>query len=148
MHFKLPDVIIQERQARNVYTELRDLLSEDDPEQAVAAASSEAAAVARGNKKLIRERGLTVVVDMFEQTLNQAPVFGIFLAAYPHDSFLRELGGWFRREIHAHSLLKIQVRRSIGGGIIVQSTNQMFDMSFRPRILEHKDRVPEITRNV
>lgn len=148
MNFKFPDTIIRYRHARNVHAELRDTLSRGDTEHAFASVSSEAEAVIHANQKLMQDSDPASFVKSFEQAVNEAPVFGIILATYPHDTFLTELGAWFRREIHANSLLKINVRRSIAGGIIVQSKNRMFDLSFRPQILESRDRVPEVVRNV
>lgn len=148
MSFEFPDSIIQQKDARRVYDELRNVATQTDQDQALKKISPEANAVLQTNQQIVQDSGISQLADGMGQMIQNAPVFSLILAAYPYDTFLTELGGWFRREIHAHSLLKIRVRRSIGGGIVIQSKNQIFDHSFRPYLLDNKDKIPEVVRNV
>lgn len=148
MSFEFTDSIIRQKEARRVYEELRNAAAQTNQAQALKKISPEADAVLRANQQTVQDSGVSQLVDEMGQTIQDAPVFSLILAAYPYDAFLKELGGWFRGEIHAHSLLKIRVRRSIGGGVVIQSKNQIFDHSFRPYLLDNKSKIPEVVRNV
>ena len=83
-----------------------------------------------------------------ENKIQSTAVFDVILPTYPHDSFLHDIVSWFRREVHANSLLNISVRRSLGGGMVLRSKNRLFDMSLRPKIVQHKNKIPEVLRRV
>lgn len=148
MSFKLPDMIIRKKDAQRVCDELRELRKQPNLDQALENVSDEARSVASINQKIIKDSDIATLVSELEKTIKNAPVFEVILPTIPHDSFLEDIGKWFRQEIHPYSLLKISVRRSIGGGIVLRSKNRLFDLSFRPHILAAKDELPEVARNV
>lgn len=148
MNFKLPDGIVRRKDAKRVCAELREMRTQPDAAQALENVSDEARTLMRGNQKVIESSGFSAFVDELEKTVQSAPVFEVILPTIPHDSFLADIGKWFRQEIHPNSLLEISVRRSIAGGMVLRSKNRLFDMSFRPQILAAKDKIPEVTRNV
>lgn len=150
MSFKLTDATIRKRDAQRVCEELRESVEGyDEPgEEAIKNISYESNVLLQANQQLLQELGLKEFTQKLEDTIKQAPVFDVILPTYPHDSFLYELGGWFRESIHPHSLLNINVRRGIGGGVVLRSKNKLFDFSLRPKILAKKDEIPEVMRNV
>lgn len=148
MNFKLPDVIIRKKDAQRVCDELRELRTQPNIAQALENVSDEARAAARINQKILEDSGIATLVSELEKTIENAPVFEVILPTIPHDSFLNDIGKWFRQEIHPYSLVKVSVRRSIGGGVVLRSKNRLFDLSFRPHILDAKDKLPEVVRNV
>ncbi len=148
MSFKLPDVIIREEDAQRVCSELQEMRKQPDVAQALENISDQARTVVRINQKIIEDSGVTILVNELEKIIKDGPVFEVILPSIPHDSFLKDVGKWFRREIHPHSLIKVSVRRSIGGGMVLRSKNRLFDLSFRPHILAAKDKLPEVVRNV
>lgn len=148
MNFKLPDTMVRYKDARNVHAELQEIQQQHSTDQIPDHVSDEASRLLDINQQFVDEEGLPKLLEALDQTIQSAPVFDIILPAYPHDSFLSEVGGWFRREIHATSLLKIRVRRSISGGMVLRSKNQLFDMSLRHKILDTKSKIPEVMRRV
>lgn len=143
--FNLPNHIILERDARKG---LKQLQAANTQEGGVDDLPEPARSIAVQNKGLVDESGLAGLADKFDKLIQETPVFDVILATYPHDTFLKEVSNWFRREIHQNTLFNIQVRRSIAGGIVVRSKNRIFDMSLRPKIIEGRDKISEVLHSV
>lgn len=148
MNFKFPDDIIFKRDLQRVHEELSKVLENSNPEEALKSVSPETDSLVQANQQLMQNLNLVQFKEKLDQAIKESPVFDVILATHPHDSFLAELVVWFRKSIHSNSLLNIHVRRSIGGGVVLRSKNKLFDLSLRPRILETKDKIPEVLRNV
>ncbi len=148
MNFNLPDSLMTHKDVKRALQSLNNLDVVSDKDQAYSQLAPEAQALVDANKKSWQDSELNGFKDMAEEFVKQAPVFDVILPTYPHDSLLKEVVSWFRREIHVNSLLNVSVRRSIGGGLVLRSKNRMFDMSFRPKILDAKDKIPEVLRRV
>lgn len=148
MNFKFPDTILQKREAQRVCTEFRHWREQGKADVESGGVSPELQTVITTNQQLWQTADMDTFLDSFEEAIKQAPEFDLILPVYPHDSFLLELGGWFRREIAPNSLLRIHVRRSIGGGIVLRSKNRLFDLSLRPQIMAAKQKIPEVLRRV
>lgn len=149
MSFNLPDAITTQRQLRQVIEELKNLNPTADKQTAYDQLSYEAQALVGANQSQWEDSSdIAAFTQKLEQAYQNTPVFDVILPTYPHDTFLSELSGWFRREIHPNSLLDIKVRRSIGGGMVLRSKNRLFDLSLRPQILQSRDKIPEVLRRV
>jgi F0F1-type ATP synthase delta subunit len=148
MNFNLPDSVIRYREAKRIHRQLQSLVQQAEGEQSWARASEEVRSLAQLNQQVVQQEGPARLAESLYEVMQNAPVFGVILTAHPHDSFVVEIGNWFRREIHPHSLLTISVRRSISGGAVIRSKNRIFDLSFRSQILENKDRISEVARRV
>lgn len=146
-NFSWPDATLRKQdilRAREELGQLFDQNADIEPETL----SPELHAIITANQQLWETSDVASFIHAMDEALQNSPVFDVILPAYPHDAFLRELGGWFRREIHPSSLLRISVRRTIGGGIVVRSKNRIFDLSLRPAIWQSRDRIPEVLRHV
>ena len=69
----------------------------------------------------------------------KAPIVHVSIASEPSAVFLSKLLRWFRDSVHPHVLLQISVRPSIAAGMIVRTTNRVFDFSMRQHLDQHKD---------
>ena len=148
MNFNVPDSLMTYKDIKRALQSLNNADVVTDKDQAYSQLAPEAQALVDANKKSWQESELDDFKNLVESFVKQAPVFDVILPTYPHDSFLKEVVSWFRREIHANSLLDVSVRRSIGGGLVLRSKNRLFDMSLRPKILDAKDKIPEVLRSV
>lgn len=148
MNFNIPDTLMTYQDIKRALQGMRDLDVTGSKEEVYAQLPFEAQALVDANKKAWEDNDLSGFRKQVEDCINQTPVFDVILPTYPHDSFLKEIAGWFRREVHANSLIDISVRRGIGGGMVLRSKNRLFDMSLRPKIVESKDKIPEVLRRV
>ncbi len=76
------------------------------------------------------------------------PVVHITLAALPNHTQRTQLVDWFRLNTAPNLLLAFIADRNLGGGIVVRTPNHVFDYSWRQKLVEGRDKIPEIVRNV
>lgn len=148
MNFSLPDSILLQRDLLKVRNYLITSASENVSAEEVISGSSHLQTLVQTNRAVYDQTGLKGIGDGVEALLKNSPVFDVIFATSPHDTFLLELGRWFRSSVHRDSLLKISVRRSLGGGMVLRSKNRIFDFSLRPKILDTKQKIPEVIKNV
>lgn len=146
MNFSFPSTVVVTRDAQNLLRSLEQ--AESSANQEGGSEDTQVVALVAANQTLYEHKGAKGLAVALAETLKIAPVFELILATHPHDSFLQEIIGWFRREIDPNCLLKISVRQTIGGGVIVRSKNRIFDFSLRPKILASKSKLPEVWRRV
>lgn len=79
-----------------------------------------------------------------EALLKNAPVVHLLLASTPGSELKRQLVLWFRTEISPSTLLAFAERRDIGGGVVIRAGSAIYDLSFRKRILDGKQRLTEL----
>lgn len=90
------------------------------------------------------DKELETLQHQLQQTLKNAPVMHITLAAPAGRTLKRQITVWFRTQIHEHSLLTFTARSDIGGGITLQAGSHFYDYSFKDRIAANKARLTEI----
>ena len=74
----------------------------------------------------------------------EQPVTHLTFAAPPPAATKLAMVTWFRTEISPTALLKFGVNRNILGGLVIRTRDRIFDLSFRRRLLENQDKIPEI----
>jgi len=148
MNFSLPDSIVLHDDLQHLHSYLTTALSENQDTDSIVAGSLQLQALIQANQSSYDTSGLAAMETGIKESLNSAPVFDVVFAANPHDTLLSELSRWFRISVHPGSLLKVSVRRSIGGGIVLRSKNRIYDFSLRPKILAAKQKIPEVIKNV
>lgn len=148
MSFSLPDSILLRRDLLKVRNSLITSVAENLETDTIVAGSAQLQSLVQTNRTVFDSAGLRGIEQGIATILDSAPVFDLIFAASPHDTFLLEVGRWFRSSIHQDSLFKISVRRSLAGGMVLRSKNRIFDFSLRPKIIENKQKIPEVVKNV
>lgn len=78
----------------------------------------------------------------------KAPVVIITLAALAPLHLKMDLVGWMREHLSRNLLVEFHVNPDIAGGMVVHTTNKVFDFSFRSHLLEEPGRFVRILENV
>ena len=76
------------------------------------------------------------------------PVVHVTMAALPNHTQRTRLVDWFRLNTSPNLLLSFVADRNLGGGIVVRTPNHVFDYSWRQKLIEGRDKIPGIVRNV
>lgn len=95
------------------------------------------------NRKKIEE-----LIAELKSFYSSAPVVTVTLAAPAQQSLKQQISDWFRTEIAANTLINFTYNRTILGGVVVRAGSHIFDMSFKRRIHESRDKFPEVLENV
>jgi len=148
MSFSLPDSVVKHHDLQRALEQLNESLSRNETIDQVVASSPVINELVATNPDYNSTEMLRELRDHVQSILDASPLFDIILAATPHDTFLIEITRWFRNRIHPTALLRVNVRRAIGGGIVVRSKNRIFDFSLRPQILANSSKVAEVVRRV
>jgi hypothetical protein len=82
------------------------------------------------------------------QDLSRQPVTHITLASPVPENLRVALVKWFRSHISPTALLKFEVNRNVVGGMVIRTSNRIIDCSFRSKLLENRNNIPEILRRV
>ena len=96
-------------------------------------------------KKLTLE-SLEELVKVLQEL--KLPVVHVTLAALPNHTQRTQLVDWFRLNTAPNLLLAFVADRNLGGGIVVRTPNHVFDYSWRQKLVEGRDKIPGIVRNV
>jgi hypothetical protein len=83
-----------------------------------------------------------------EKLLTQAPVVNISLAAAASHTVHEEIVAWLRQNISAGVLVAFHVNPDIAGGMVVRTTNKVFDFSWRNLLLDHPERLVKAIESV
>lgn len=83
-----------------------------------------------------------------EALLKTAPIIHLTLAAMPSNDMKHQLVTWFRTQINPSTLVTFTQRRDIGGGVIVRAGSRLYDLSFKRRLLDNKQRIAELANSV
>lgn len=83
-----------------------------------------------------------------EQMAATAPAITLTLAASPPRTLRNELVRWLRQSIRPDILVNIHVNPDIAGGVVIRSTNRIYDCSFRSALLAHADQFGKVLERV
>lgn len=83
-----------------------------------------------------------------EKLITQWPSVSITLAAPAPRALKAELTGWLRQNIRPDLLVSFNVNPDIAGGMLIRTTNRVFDFSFRKLLLARPARFTEVLENV
>ena len=82
------------------------------------------------------------------QEMARQPVTHIMLAAPIPENLRLALIKWFRSQISPTALLKFEMNRNVLGGMVIRTSNRIIDLSFRQKLLDNRDHIPEMLRRV
>ena len=83
-----------------------------------------------------------------KKAMAASPSVTLILAAIAPRSLKLELVRWFRLNVNEKLLVDFLVNPAIGGGVVVQTTNHIYDFSFRRALLDQTSRFSEILKGV
>lgn len=117
----------------------------DQPELSPAAVE-----VIRGwaGKAQLTQAKLDELIQLLEEFKTTAPTLTITLAAPPTGDIKKVLVEWCRKNVAPNVLVTFRFNSSLLGGMVVRYGSQIFDWSFRRKILANKDTFPEVLRRV
>lgn len=100
----------------------------------------------------LEQRTNDEAVDKFradiETMVTATPTITVTLAALASHGLKTELTQWFRQNIRQDLLLSFVVNPDISGGMMVRTTNRVFDFSFRKLLLTDTKRFTKALENV
>ncbi len=76
------------------------------------------------------------------------PVVHVTMAALPNHSQRASLVDWFRAQTNPDVLVAFVTDRNLGGGVMVRTPNHVFDYSWRQRLVDGRDKLAGIIKNV
>ncbi len=92
--------------------------------------------------------GISELVEYLEKLKTNAPTISVTLASVPTSDLKKSIVEWSRSNLDPDTMVKFQFNATILGGIVVKCGSRIFDWSFRRKILDKRDKYPEILRNV
>ena len=96
----------------------------------------------------LSKESLASLIETLEQFAKNAPSISITLSAPPNVGIKKTLVGWCRENIAPDVLVTFQFNSTLLGGMVVRSGSQIFDWSFRRKLLAARDKFPEVLRHV
>jgi len=100
------------------------------------------------NKEQLTQSKIDELIKLLEKFKSTAPTLTITLAAPATGDIKQLLVEWCRKNIASNVLVNFRFNSSLLGGMVVRFGSQIFDWSFRRKILASKDKFPEILRRV
>lgn len=91
---------------------------------------------------------MRALVEWLNGYLSASRVIGITLAAPGSHKLKEELVTWLRENVAKDILVEFSVNPDIAGGMVMRSTNRIYDMSFRSLLLNKPERFTRILENV
>lgn len=91
---------------------------------------------------------MRALVDWLNGYLTASRVLGITLAAPASHKLKEELVSWLRENVAKDILVEFSVNPDIAGGMVLRSTNRIYDMSFRSLLLSQPERFTRTLENV
>lgn len=95
-------------------------------------------------RPVISSADVEVLAAQLATIRDTAPQMHMLLSASPSEYIKTEIIGWLRREIHPHTLCSFAARADLGGGIILRTSANQYDFSFKTKLLSHKHRIQEL----
>jgi F0F1-type ATP synthase delta subunit len=83
-----------------------------------------------------------------EHMATAAPVVTLVLAGAASSRLKQELVGWLRQNVHAGLLVNFRVNPDIAGGVVIRTTNHVYDCSFRRPLLANAHKFTEVLERV
>lgn len=156
MSFKLPSALYTPDQLRVSAEELHALAAELRRTEGTKAAKKESEL---GSDPLVvleslpaavrrKHEAITAVAEELEQMLAHSPRVTITLAGLASHTLKEELVSWLRTNTAPNVLVSFHVNPDIAGGMVVRSTNHVYDFSFRKRLLDQPERFTRILEHV
>ena len=99
------------------------------------------------NKSLTRAILNSLVYDL-EKSKKQSNLITVTLAAPVTSDVKNSLVKWLRDNIDSEVLVNFQFNATILGGMVLRCGSHIYDWSFRKKILENRQKFPEILQNV
>jgi F0F1-type ATP synthase delta subunit len=91
---------------------------------------------------------ITELTEQLAEFAEKAPTFGLTLSAPASHHLKEELVAWMRQNIEPRTLVEFHVNPDIAGGMLLRSTNKVYDCSFRQLLLDKSERFTRILENV
>ena len=162
MRFKVPPEVYSRQDIQSVVLELRGYalwLTHDEVKARLDAKhvpssppelSPAAVATLREwcGKKKVDTQALADLINTLTSLAQRTPSLTITLAAPAPDQLKRSITSWCRENIASDTLVNFQFNSNILGGMVVRFGSRIFDWSFRRRILNERQRFPEVLRHV
>jgi len=76
------------------------------------------------------------------------PVVHVTMAALPNHTQRASLVDWFRSQINPEMLVAFVADRNLGGGVMVRTPNHVLDYSWRQQLVDGRDKLAGIIKNV
>jgi hypothetical protein len=108
--------------------------------------AAQAIIVAWQGKKTVSAASLTELLATLKGL--QPPVLHLTLTNIAPPTLRRALSQWVRANAHPQALLQLSVDSSIGGGVVIRTTNHLYDDSFRTQLLAHRDNLTKVIADV
>ena len=83
-----------------------------------------------------------------ERMATAAPVVTLVLAGAATSRLKQELVAWLRQNVHAGLLVNFRVNPDIAGGVVIRSTNHLYDCSFRRLLLAESHAFTKVLEHV
>lgn len=83
-----------------------------------------------------------------EQLATTAAVITLVVAAPPSAQLKQELTGWLRANVRPKLLVNFHVDPEIAGGLVIRSTNHIFDDSFRSALIANQAKFTQVLDRV
>lgn len=91
---------------------------------------------------------VNALVGELEHHLDRAPSISLTLAATASHRMKRELVAWLRQNTSPEVMVEFLVSPDIGGGMVLRTTNKVFDFSFRSKLLNDPVRFTRLLESV
>lgn len=88
------------------------------------------------------------LVDELQELKNTLPTLTITLADAPSNGLKSEIVKWCRANLSPNVLVSFTFNSTLLGGMTVRLGSKVFDWSFRKRILENRQKFPEVLHRV
>ena len=76
------------------------------------------------------------------------PVVHLVLADIAPPALRKKLSAWIRTNCHPSALLAVSADSTIGGGVVIRTTNRLYDESFRHRLVANRAALAKAVSNV
>lgn len=76
------------------------------------------------------------------------PVVHLVLADIAPPALRQRLSAWLRANCHPMALLAMSADSTIGGGVVIRTTNRLYDESFRHRLVAGRDALAKAVGDV
>ena len=76
------------------------------------------------------------------------PVIHLVLADIAPPALRKRLSDWVRTNCHPAALLGLSADSTIGGGVVIRTTNRLYDESFRHRLVENRGALAKAVSSV
>jgi hypothetical protein len=86
--------------------------------------------------------------EELERLAAQAAVVTLVVAASPSAALKQELTEWLRTNVRPILLVNFHVNPEIAGGMVIRSTNRIYDCSFRAALMAHPERFTKVLDRV